>query len=99
LLLDIATASRDPSRFPNPEQIKTDRPQDLYLPFIDGPHSSLVKEMVMMGLVEQFRVLGRLQGLKKAPEKQGALKQDIAKNVDNFMSEPQGEKMFLLPTR
>jgi hypothetical protein len=99
LLLDVATASRDPSRFSDPEQIKLDRPRDSYLPFYDGPHSSLVMEIVMMGLGAQLRVLGKLHDVTIAPEMQGTTKQGTARNVDNFLSGAHGEKRLLSPSK
>jgi cytochrome P450 len=99
LLLDIATASRDPTRFPDPEQIKLDHPQDSYLPFYDGPHSSLVMEIVMTGVVAQLRVLGRLQDLKEAPEMEGTLKKETARDIDNSLDEAHGERIPLPHSR
>jgi hypothetical protein len=99
LLLDIATASRDLSRFPDPEQIKLDRPRDSYLPFYDGSHSSLVMEIVMMGLGAQLRVLGKLHNVTIAPEMQGTTKLGTARNVDNFLSGAHGERNLLSPSK
>jgi hypothetical protein len=62
LFLDIAATTHDPARYSHPEQIKLDRPQDLYLPFVDGPHSSLLGKVVIAGLGAQLRVLGKLEG-------------------------------------
>jgi hypothetical protein len=84
LLLDIATASRDPARYPYPEQIKLDRQQDLYLPFVDGPYSSLLEEIVIAGLVVQLRVLGKLEGLQKVPGGERRVERKTNIGVVNF---------------
>lgn len=87
LHLDIATASHDPTRFPHAEKIKLDRPQEFYLPFFDGPHGSLVSDIVVPGLVAQLRVLGKLKGLRRAPGTQGSLKRNAENGVVSFLSE------------
>jgi hypothetical protein len=97
LLVDIATASRDPVKYPDPNLIKPDRSQDLYLPFFDGPHGSLVREIVTGGLVTQLRVLARLKNLRKAPGMQGTPKRKTENVIVSFLSEARDEPI-LFPT-
>jgi hypothetical protein len=87
LLLDIATASRDPARYTDPNLIKLDRPQDLYLPFFDGLHGSLVREVVIVGLVSQLRVFARLENLRKAPGMQGTPQRKTENGIVSFLNE------------
>jgi hypothetical protein len=91
LYLDIASASRDPTRFPDPDQIKLDRPLNSYLPFVDGAYGPLVREIVVPGLVAQLRVLAKLEGLKKAPGIQGRWKTKSENGIVSFLSEAQDE--------
>jgi cytochrome P450 len=85
--VDVATASRDPTQFPDPDQIKLDRPLDSYLPFFDGLHGALVEEVVMAGLVAQLQVLGKLVGLKRAPGESGVLRRKSENGIVRFLSE------------
>jgi hypothetical protein len=98
LHLDIATASRDPTRFPNPDRIKLDRPQESYLPFADGSHGALVRDIVVTGLVAQLRVLGRLKGLRRAPGLPGQLRKKSENGIVSFLSEAQDEWVPFFPT-
>jgi hypothetical protein len=87
LLLDIATASRDLARYPDPNRIKLDRPQDSYLPFFDGPRGFLVREIVILGLVAQLRVLAELGNLRKAPDMQGTPQRKTENGIVSFLNE------------
>ncbi|KAH8730927.1 heme peroxidase [Phaeosphaeriaceae sp. PMI808] len=91
LLLDIAAASRDMTIFPDPDKVKTDRSQALYLPFTDTSHGSLVQEIVVLGLTAQLRVFGKLKRLEKAPGTRGRIKTESTSGVTSFLSEAQDE--------
>ncbi|KAF2036661.1 heme peroxidase [Setomelanomma holmii] len=91
LHLDVATASRDPFRFPDPNHIKLDRPQGSYLPFADGIYGPLVREIVVPGLVAQLRIFGNLKGLKEASGIQGRWKRKCEHEVVAFLNEAQDE--------
>ena len=51
----------------------------------------MVREIVVVGLVAQLRVLGKLEGLKKAKGSQGVLKRRIENGVVSFLSEARDE--------
>jgi hypothetical protein len=91
LRLDIATASLDPTRFPDPDQIKLDRPRESYLPFIDGSHGQVFREVVIAGLAAQLRVFGKLKGLRKAPGLPHMMERKAENGVISFLSEAQNE--------
>jgi hypothetical protein len=91
LRLDIAAASLDPTRFPEPDQIKLNRPRESYLPFIDGSHGQVFREIVVAGLVAQLRVFGKLKGLRKAQGIQGMMKRKTNNGFVSFLSEAQDE--------
>lgn len=95
LLLDIAAVSRDPNRFSDPNEIKLDRLQEAYLPFIDGIHGSLVRDVALSGLVAQLRVFGKLKGLRRAPGNQGRLVKRTKDGMASFLSEAQDEWVYL----
>ncbi|KAF1845382.1 heme peroxidase [Cucurbitaria berberidis CBS 394.84] len=97
LHLNIAAASRDPEKFSDPEAIKLDRSQASYLPFVDGLHGSLIRDIIIAGLAAQLRVFGRLEGLKRAPGTQGRLLKKNENGLVSFLSEAQHE-WIPLPT-
>lgn len=70
----FVSAARDPAIFPNPDQVKVDRPLDSYVHYGLGDHTCLGKEASMVALTAMLRVVGRLEGLRRAPGPQGQLK-------------------------
>lgn len=98
LHLDITSACQDSEKFPDPDTIKLDRPRESYLPFIDGLHGYLVRDIIITGLTAQLRVFGRLKGLKKMPGIQRRLqKKQYHNGLVSFLSEGQDE-WISLPT-
>lgn len=91
LLLDIAAASRAPDRFPSPNDIKLDRPEEAYIPFYDGPFAEVVTELVVIGLVAQLRVFAKLKGLRRAPGRQGCLRSRGDGGMISYLNEAQDE--------
>ncbi|GAB1211644.1 hypothetical protein ATERTT37_000768 [Aspergillus terreus] len=67
-------ANRDPSVFPDPDEVRLDRPLDSYIQFGLGPHAGLGKEATLLALTAMLRVVGRLDNLRPAPGPQGQLK-------------------------
>ncbi|CAN9364660.1 unnamed protein product [Alternaria alternata] len=95
LILDVATASRDPEIFPDPDSINLDRPQELYLPFLDGLHGSLTRPIIVAGLVTQLRIFARLEGLRKGPGTQETLRREVSEGTISFLSEAKDEWVSL----
>ncbi|KAI4624563.1 hypothetical protein J4E83_004238 [Alternaria metachromatica] len=91
LILDVATASRDPAVFPDPDNINLDRPQELYLPFIDGLHGALTRPIIVAGLVTQLRIFARMEGLRKGPGTQETLRREVQEGTVSFLSEAKDE--------
>lgn len=91
LLLDIAAVSRDANRFSDPDEIKLNRLQEAYLPFIDGIYGSLVRDVALAGLVGQLRVFGKMEGLRRAPGRQGKLFTTKKNGLARFLNEGQDE--------
>jgi linoleate 10R-lipoxygenase len=67
-------AARDPVIFPNPEEVDVTRPLERYIHYGDGPHACLGKDASMTALTAMWKVVGRLDNLRRAPGPQGELK-------------------------
>ncbi|KAB8072987.1 heme peroxidase [Aspergillus leporis] len=67
-------ANRDPTVFPDPDEVHLDRPLGSYIQYGLGPHTGLGKETTLLALTSMLRVVGRLDNLRRAPGPQGQLK-------------------------
>jgi linoleate 10R-lipoxygenase len=74
VFVSFVGAARDPSVFPNPEEVVVDRPIESYIHYGVGEHSCLGKEASMVALTAMLRTVGKLDGLRRAPGPQGELK-------------------------
>ncbi|KAK2592292.1 hypothetical protein QQS21_010012 [Conoideocrella luteorostrata] len=75
---DFITAGRDPSKFPEPETIKLDRPYDSYIHHGWGPHSCLgrpIVETAAASMLRQFALL--CPNLRRAPGEAGEMKKKL----------------------
>lgn len=91
-------AGRDPVIFPNPEQVDVTRPLERYIHYGDGPHSCFGKDASMTALTAMWKVIGRLDNLRRAPGPQGELKKiPRPGGVFIYMREDQGS-YFPFPT-
>ena len=70
----FAAANNDAEVFPEPSEVRLDRPLDSYIPFGVGPQASLGKETSIIALTSMLRVVGGLDNLRRAPGAQGQLK-------------------------
>jgi cytochrome P450 len=75
----------DPDTFPNPEEIRLDRPLQLYIHHGWGAHACLGRAIVTTAAAALLKVVGRLDGLRRANGMQGQL----------FRKEVGGFRMFL----
>ncbi|KAF2642870.1 fatty acid oxygenase [Massarina eburnea CBS 473.64] len=66
VVLDIATASRDASVFPDPAEITLDRPDECYIQCGYGSHTCMGRSITTAGLSEQLKLFGKLKALKRA---------------------------------
>lgn len=100
LLLDFSIAGRNGERFPRPNEMKLDRPLEVYdyIPFIDGLHGPLVKEIAIAGVAEQLRVFGKIDGLRRAPGAAGTLRKVRENGVVRYLSDAQNEWVPLPPS-
>jgi linoleate 10R-lipoxygenase len=74
VFVSFVGAARDPSVFPNPDEVVVDRPIESYIHYGLGDHSCLGKEASMVALTAMLRTVGKLDGLRRAPGPQGELK-------------------------
>lgn len=74
VFVNFTTASRDADIFPDPEVVKTDRPEELYMQYGDGPHECLGKAANIIGLTTMLMEFGKLKGLRRAPGLAGEMK-------------------------
>ncbi|KAL4739296.1 heme peroxidase [Aspergillus similis] len=78
---DFASAGMDSDTFPNPEEIRLDRPLQLYIHHGWGPHACLGRAIVTTAGAALLKVVGRLDGFRRANGMQGEL---FRKEVDGF---------------
>lgn len=74
IFADFVTAGLDPDQFPDPEEIKLDRPIDCYIHHGWGQHSCLGRAIVTTAGACVLRVLGRLRNVRRAPGPSGEMK-------------------------
>ena len=90
-------ANNDPSVFPEPSEVRLDRPLDSYIPFGVGPQAALGKETSIIALTSMLRVVGGLDTLRRAPGPQGQLKKiDRADGYTEYLRED-GSTTFPFP--
>jgi linoleate 10R-lipoxygenase len=68
------SAAQDPKVFPNPNEVRLDRPLESYLHYNDGPHTYLGGDASRVALTAMLRVVGRLDNLRRVPGPQGTPK-------------------------
>ncbi|KAF9885228.1 hypothetical protein FE257_000588 [Aspergillus nanangensis] len=77
LFVDFVTAGRDTTVFPDPESIRLDRPDGLYVHHGWGPHSCLGRPVVTVAAAAMLRVVARLHNFRRAPGPAGEMKDKI----------------------
>jgi cytochrome P450 len=81
IFVDFITAGRDPVKFPNPDEIRLDRPADIYIHHGWGPHACLGRAIVTAAGASLLRVLGRLENIRRAPGSAGEMKSKMVNNA------------------
>ncbi|KAH8200682.1 hypothetical protein TruAng_005146 [Truncatella angustata] len=71
--LNLRAASHDPKKFPNPTELRLDRPLESYIHLGYGPHASLSQPIARVALTSMLKVIGQLDGLKPVPGPQGRI--------------------------
>jgi len=88
LFLSFIAACRDKTIFPDPNEIRLDRPSEKYVTFGEGPHQCLGKDLNIVHSTAMLKILARLPGLRRTPGDEGKLK---------YISKPGGIKLYLTP--
>lgn len=76
LFADFAAAGRDPARFPEPTEIRLDRPEGAYIHHGWGPHQCLGRAIVTAAGAAMLRAFARScgPGLRRAPGPAGEIR-------------------------
>lgn len=74
VFVSFVSAARDEKIFPNPNEVRIDRPIESYIHYGVGAHTCLGKEASMVALTAMLRTVGKLENLRRAPGPQGELK-------------------------
>jgi linoleate 10R-lipoxygenase len=74
VFVSFVSAARDPVMFPDPDEVKVDRPLENYIHYGEGPHQCLGMQASRVALGAMLKVVGRLDGLRRAPGPKGELK-------------------------
>ncbi|KAK6332263.1 hypothetical protein TWF696_002984 [Orbilia brochopaga] len=86
VFVNFVTASRDPDAFPDPLEVKLDRPEESYIHHGYGRHKCLGRDVDLIALTAMLKVFGKLGDLRRTPGVQGTLK---------YVPRPGGSKVYL----
>ncbi|KKA20520.1 Linoleate 8R-lipoxygenase [Rasamsonia emersonii CBS 393.64] len=98
VLCNLIAASKDPTAFPEPDKVKLDRDLNLYIHFGYGPHQCLGYGISQIALTTMFKVVGRLDNLRRAPGAQGQLKKIPAPGGFTMYMTADHSSFFPFPT-
>lgn len=98
ILLDLVTASHDASAFPDPEQVRLDRPMDSYIHYGHGPHMCLGYDISKLALTTMLKTVGKLDNLRRAPGNQGSIKKIPGPGGLTAYMTPDQSSFFPFPT-
>ncbi|KAI1432687.1 linoleate diol synthase [Xylaria sp. CBS 124048] len=73
VFVSFACARTDAKNFPNPEEVNPNRPLDVYVSYVLGPHTCLARNTCEVALTEMFRSVFRLKNIRRAPGPRGEL--------------------------
>lgn len=74
VFVSFVDANREAEFFPDPNQVRIDRPLENYIHYGAGPHTCLGGEASRVALTAMLKVVGRLDNLRRAPGPSGELK-------------------------
>ncbi|KAF1815585.1 heme peroxidase [Eremomyces bilateralis CBS 781.70] len=97
VFVSFINAAKDASVFPDPDEVRIDRPLDSYIHYGAGRHKCLGKDASCVALTAMLKTVGRLENLRRAPGPRGQLRK-ISKEggCDMYMRE-QGDSYFPFP--
>ena len=97
-MVDLVTASHDPSTFPDPESVSLKRPLDSYIHYGMGPHQCLGYDLSKLALTTMLKTVGRLENLRRAPGPQGEIKKVKVDGGFELYLTADGSSFFPFPT-
>ncbi|KAL8627546.1 hypothetical protein Q9189_006747 [Teloschistes chrysophthalmus] len=74
VVCNATAAFRDASVFPEPDQVKLDRPTEVYQMWSMGPHGCAGRAIAITALAAMLRVCAQTKNLRRAPGQQGQIK-------------------------
>lgn len=74
VFVSFVGAAKDPVMFPEPDEVRIDRPMENYIHYGVGPHACLGTDASRVALTAMMKVVGRLDNLRRAPGPRGQLK-------------------------
>lgn len=74
VFVSFVSATKDPSIYPDPYEVKLDRPMENYMQYGFGPHKCLGGPLNLVSLTTMMKFFGRLKNLRRAPGIAGELK-------------------------
>lgn len=98
VLCDLVTASADSAAFPDPEQVKLDRPMDSYIHFGLGRHMCLGFGITKLALTTMLKTVGKLPNLRRAPGAQGQIKKIAGPGGITLYMTADQSSLFPFPT-
>lgn len=108
VLADLILASQDPLVFPNPTEVKLDRPLHTYIHYGIGPHQCAGNHASIIAMTAMFKVVFGLKGLRRAQgsgpggrwygESQGELKKIPGPHGLTLYMTPDQSSFFPFPT-
>ncbi|SCO78474.1 related to Psi-producing oxygenase A [Fusarium oxysporum] len=97
IFTDFVTAGLDATKFPDPYEIKLDRPDDLYIHHGWGPHACLGRPIVTVAGASMLRVCARLGNLRRAPGHAGEMKSKTVNDAFKVYLAENGSKWRPFP--
>ncbi|KAI1917442.1 hypothetical protein LOZ39_000434 [Ophidiomyces ophidiicola] len=97
IFLNFVSAGTDPTKFPEPEKIRLDRPEENYIHHGWGPHACLGKPFVTTAAASMLKVFGRLKNLRRAPGPAGEMQNKEEGGVFKVFLSPDGSDWGSFP--
>ncbi|EEP79774.1 hypothetical protein UREG_04620 [Uncinocarpus reesii 1704] len=97
IFADFTAAGTDPSKFPEPDAIKPDRPDESYIHHGWGAHACLGRPFVTVAAASMLRVFGRLDNVRRAPGPAGEMKSKAEGGAFRVFLTPDGTEWNPFP--
>jgi cytochrome P450 len=98
VLVNMVKASMDPVAFPDPTEVKLDRPINSYIHYGWGPHQCAGIAASKTAMAAMFKEVMRLPNLRRAPGLQGEVKKLPAPYGYTVYLTPDWSSVWPLPT-